>query len=602
MTRRGFLRAGSALGTLAALPQPASAQQQSQPKVFRWAFQAAETGFDPAQISDLYSNYVIANIFEAPLQYDFLARPVIVKPRTVVQMPEVSADFRTYTLRVRPGILFQDDAAFKGKRRELTAADHVYAAKRIFDPRWKSPLFTSMDKYGLLGLAELRKQAQATGEFEYGREVEGLRTLDRYTFQVRLSQSEPAFIYELLDARIFGATAHEVVEMYGDNMMAHPVGTGPFRLAQWRRSSFIVLERNPTFRDEFYDAQPPANDVRAQKIAAQLKGRKLPMVDRVELAVLNESQPRWLSFLNGAQDTVNVPLEFINQAVPNGKLSPALSRAHVQLDRIINPDIVMTFFNMEDPVIGGYSAERIALRRAINLSYNIDEEVRLIRNGSMIPAQSPVPPLMPGFDPEFVGTMSEFDRASARALLDTYGYVDRDGDGWREQPDGSPLILQMATESSQLDRQFNELWQRHLKAVGLRISFSVNQWPENAKSARAGKLMMWQLGWSAGAPDPDTFLALGFGPNKGAPNYARFQDKVFDKYYVTQRTTPNGPEREAAILELKRLFLAYMPYKFHGHRIVNDVMHPWLIGYRRHPYGRDFFKHIDVDMSVRPPV
>ena len=297
--------------------------QPSVQKVFRWAFNAAETGFDPAQISDLYSNYVIANIFEPPLQYDFLARPVLVKPRTLVAMPEISSDFRTYTLRLRPGIFFQDDSAFKGRRRELTAADHVYACKRVFDPRWKSPQFTSMEKYGIPGLADLRKQAQATGEFEYEREVEGLRVLDPLTFLVKLPKPEPGFIYEFLDARIFGATAHEVVEMYGDDMMAHPVGTGPFRLAQWRRSSFIVLERSPTFRDEFYDAQPSANDPRAQQIAAQLKGRKLPMVDRVEISILNESQPRWLSFLKGGQDAVNVPLEFINQAVPHGKVSPA---------------------------------------------------------------------------------------------------------------------------------------------------------------------------------------------------------------------------------------------------------------------------------------
>lgn len=601
MSRRRFLCTTGAIGAVAAAPRLSTAQSGTQ-KVFRWAFVAAETGFDPAQISDLYSNYIIANIFEPPLQYDFLARPVIVKPRTLVSMPEVSSDFRTYTLRVKPGIFFQDDPAFKGKRRELSAADHVYAAKRIFDPRWKSPLFTSIDKYGIPGLSELRKQVSATGEFEYEREVEGLRVLDRYTFQVNLPKPEPGFIYEFLDARLFGGTAHEVVEMYGDDMMAHPVGTGPFRLAQWRRTSFIVLERNPTFRDEFYDAQPPADDPRAQQIAAQLKGRKLPLVDRVEISILNESQPRWLSFLNGTQDAVNVPLEFINQAVPNGKLSPALARAKIELDRIINPDITMTFFNMEDPVIGGNTPEKVALRRAINLSYDINEEIRLIRNGSMVPAQSPIPPLMPGFDPEFVSGMSRFDRAAARALLDTYGYLDRNGDGWREQPDGSPLVLQMATETTQLDRQFNELWQRHLNAVGVRVTFNVNQWPENAKNARAGKLMMWQLGWSAGAPDPDTFCALGFGPNKGAPNYARFENKAFDRHYIAQRTTPNGPEREAAILELKRLYVAYMPYKFHGHRIVNDVMHPWLVGYRRHPYGRDFFKHIDVDMAIRPPV
>ncbi|HKO68177.1 MAG TPA: bicyclomycin resistance protein, partial [Burkholderiaceae bacterium] len=120
-------------------------------KIFRWAFNAAETGFDPAQISDLYSGYIVANIFDSPLQYDFLARPAILRPRTLVALPEISSDFRTYTLRVRPGIFFQDDPAFKGKRRELTAADHVYAMKRVFDPRWKSPQFTSMEKYGMAG-------------------------------------------------------------------------------------------------------------------------------------------------------------------------------------------------------------------------------------------------------------------------------------------------------------------------------------------------------------------------------------------------------------------------------------------------------------------
>ena len=76
----------------------------------------------------------------------------------------------------------------------------------------------------------------------------------------------------------------------------------------------------------------------------------------------------------------------------------------------------MTFFNMEDPIVGGYTPEKVALRRAINLSYDIHEEIRLIRNGSMVPAQSPVPPLMPGFDPEFVSGMSQFrSRGRARA-------------------------------------------------------------------------------------------------------------------------------------------------------------------------------------------
>jgi len=153
----------------------------------------------------------------------------------------------------------------------------------------------------------------------------------------------------------------------------------------------------------------------------------------------------------------------------------------------------------------------------------------------------------------------------------------------------------MACEASQLDRLFNELWKRHMTALGLKMEFRVNQWPENAKNARAGKLMMWILGWSATAPDADAFFALAFGPNKGAPNYARFEDSEYDRLYEIQRTSPDGPQREAAMFELKRRFVTYLPYKVHGHRYVNDVMHPWLVGYRRHPFSRDFFKYIDVD-------
>ncbi|MGB3429607.1 MAG: ABC transporter substrate-binding protein [Burkholderiaceae bacterium] len=598
MSRRDFLRGSAALASAAAI-LPRASRAQDGKKVFRWAFNAAETGFDPAQVSDLYSNYVLSNIIEAPLQYDYLARPAVIRPRTAADMPAVSGDFREVTVRIRPGIFFPDDPAFKGQRRELTAADYVYQFKRVVDPRWKSPAYPSIETAQVLGVAGLRKEAQATGKFDYDREIVGIRTLDRYTFQIRLAEPSPRFHEGLTDARVFGGVAREVVEAYGNDIMAHPVGTGPFKLAQWKRSSFIALERNEGFREEFYDAQPPENDPGAQAILKRLRGRRLPLVDRVELSIIEESQPRWLAFLNAEQDTVNVPLEFINIAAPGGRIAPALRKKGLELDRIINPDVVVTYFNMDDPVIGGYTPEKVALRRAISLGYDVQEEIRLIRRGSMVPAQSQVPPLTTGYDPAFVSEMNRFDRAAARALLDTYGYVDRDGDGWRERPDGSPLVLDFATESSQLDRAFNELWKRHLDALGLQVRFRVNQWPENMKAARAGKLMIWLLGWSAGSSDPDTFLALGHSRNIGGSNVARFRHAEYDRLYDQQRQMPDGAERMAVIREMKRIFNAYMPYKIHGHRYVNDVSHPWLVGYRRHPFARDFFKYVDIDLAVR---
>jgi ABC-type transport system substrate-binding protein len=600
MNRRDALLTGAAAGTLwpllgAAADQPADGGV----KVFRWAFNAAETGFDPAQISDLYSNYVVSNIFEAPLQYDFLARPALIKPRTAIAMPEISEDFRSITVRIRPGIFFQDDPVFKGRPRELVAADYVYQLKRVADPRWKSPLWPTIESAKVSGLADLRKTATAGGKFDYDREIAGIRTLDRYSFQIRLDEPSPRFYENLTDARVFGAVAREVVEAHEKEIMGKPVGTGPFRLVSWTRASRIVLERNPGFRDEFYDAQPAADDLRGQEILKRLKGRKLPMVDRVELSIIEESQPRWLAFLNGQQDTVNVPLEFVNVAAPNGRISPALARKGIDLDRVINPDVVVTFFNMDDPVVGGYAPEKVALRRAISLGYNVEEEIRLIRRGSMRVAHSQVPPLTEGYDPAFTSEMGQFDRARAQALLDTYGYVDRDGDGWREQPDGSPLLLQIATESSQIDRAFNEHWKRQLDALGIRVQFNVSQWPENMKNARAGKLMIWLLGWSASGADPDAFLALGSSKNIGASNVARFVNREYDRLYEAQAKLADGPERRALIREMQRIFIAYMPYKVHGHRYINDVTQPWLIGYRRHPFARDFFKWVDIDTAER---
>lgn len=592
MKRRAFLTTGAALAA-PALP----ARAQAPRKTLRWSFPAAETGFDPAQVSDLYSNYVIANIIDTPLQYDFLARPVVLRTKTAAALPEVSEDFRVYTVRIRPGIYFADDPAFKGRRRELTAADHVYQFKRVFDPRWKSPLYAYIAKTRPLGLEELRKEAQASGRFDYDREVEGARVLDRYTFRIRLEQPDPRFAYNFTDARLFGAVAREVVQTYGNDIMAHPVGTGPYRLVQWRRASFIALEKNPGYRDEFYDAQPPEDDPRSQAIARAMRGKKLPLIDRVEISIIEDAQPAWLSFLNGTLD-LGTPGEFLNLAAPNGQLAPSLARRGITLDRLISPDVVVTYFNMEDPVVGGYAPEKVALRRAIALAYDIDEEVRLVRRGQMLVAQSPVPPNTFGYEPDFVSEMGQFDRARAKALLDAFGYVDRDGDGWRELPDGRALHLRYATQSDQFSRQLNERWKKHMDAIGVRMSFEVNQWPEQLKQARAGKLQIWGLGWSAGAPDGETFFELGYGPAKGGANLARFDLPRYNELFERQRALPDGPERLAIMREMKRLLVAYMPYKFHGHRFINSMAHSWVIGFRRHPYTRDFFKYLDIDVDL----
>jgi ABC-type transport system substrate-binding protein len=570
------------------------------PKVLRYAFPAAESGFDPAQVTDLYSNTVLAHIFEAPLEYEYLAQPVRMRTNTAASLPDISADSRRFVFTIKPGIHFAEDPAFKGQKRELTAQDYVYTLKRHYDPRWKSGKLYQLETAQILGLSELRREAIAAKKpFDYEREVEGLRALDRYRFEVKLALPSPRFHQIFTDPSLTGAVAREVVEFYGDKISEHPVGTGPFRLAEWRRSSRMVLERNPTYREVRYNEHPPEGDARRQAIAAQLKGKRMPLVDRIEVAVIEEPQPRWLSFLSDEQDIVErIPDQFCEQAIPNGHLAPHLAKRGIQMVRYQRNDVSVSYFAMEHPVVGGYTPDKVALRRAISLAVDVEREIRLARYGQAIPAQSHVAPQVWGYDPAFKSEMSEFDRAKARALLDLYGYVDRDGDGWREQPDGQALTLEYATSPDKVFRDLYEQWDINMKAIGIRMVPVVRQWPEHLKASRAGKLMMWGVSWSGG-PDGETFLNLGYGPNKGQANHARFDLPAYNAVYERQRVLADGPERAALLEEAKRLMVAYMPYKVHVHRIWTDLSQPWVTGYHRNVFVREFWKYVDVDMSER---
>ena len=587
--------AWGAVSTTVAAASPASTASDNE-RTLRVAFASTETSFDPPQTnSDSNSSAVIAQILEAPLAYDYLARPVRLLANTAVAMPEVSPDGRTFTLRIKSGIYFADDAAFGGMPRELVAADHVYALKRFYDPRYNSSDLYIFESLKLPGLSELRASALKTRQpFDYDTEVEGVRALDRYTLRVRLGVADPRFVYLLADPVYMGAVTREVVERYGDDIGAHPVGTGAYRLKSWRRGSRIELERSAGFRHVEYDGMP-ADEPLAQAIAAQLKGQTLPRADRVVIDIVEESQPRWLSFLDGTYHWLTVPGTFRELAAPGGRLAPYLARRGVQLQTHAQPDIQMNFFFMEHPLVGGYTPDKVALRRAIGLAFDSDAYVRHVYGGFGVRAQSTVPPFTTGYDAAYKSEMSEFSPARARALLDLYGYVDRNADGWREQPDGKPLVLSMATGSSQVDRRANELWKRAMDAVGLKIEFDISTWPELLKKSRAGTLMMWGYSWGATSPDGGFFLGIAYGPNASESNDPRFKLPAFDRLFERQRALPDGPEREAVMREAKNLLVAYMPFKVHLHNVLPVLVQPWTRGYWRHPFMRDIFRFIATE-------
>ena len=592
--RRAFLQA-VAQAHLAGVAGAAGALTPPAPlKVLRLASES-ETGFDPARVGDARSLRITSHIFETLLEFDPLARPVKLRPRTAAAMPEPSADFRSWTVRLQPGIFFTDDPAFGGKPRELVAADYAYSIKRLADPASKSPGWSSMEQAGISGLAALRKEAvDQKKPFDYERPLPGMQVLDRYTLRFVLDAVRPRCAQWLAGAST-AAVAREVIAAHGELSMQHPVGTGPFLLAEWRRASRIVLVRNPQFREVRYHAEPAADDTEGQAVLARLKGRRLPMVDRVEVAIIDEKQPMWLAFLNGEADWVELPDAFATVALPGGKLAPHLARRGIRAERVVMPSTYYTMFNMEHPLVGGYTPERVALRRAIGLAIDVEREITLLRYGAAVAAQSPVAVHLSGYHPQWRSEMSDYSPARARALLDLYGWRDGDGDGWRETPEGQPLLLQMATQPSQETRRFDELMRRDLKAVGLRVEFHSAQWPEQYKAARAGKLMMWSTSGRAGAPDGIEGLLRYDGAAAGGVNLSRFNQPDMNATLQRLLALPDGPEREAAFEHAKRLTVAWMPYKLRTHLAMTSLMQPWLHGFRRPLFWHNWFEYVDIE-------
>jgi ABC-type transport system substrate-binding protein len=593
----GFIRLSGAIVAAAVATLPASNALAQ--KVLRYAFEIAETSFDPHRISDLYSNIVNQAMFDAPLTYDYLAKPVKLTPNVATGMPELSADGTTYTFHIKPGIYFADDPAFNGRKRELVAADFIYAMKRVLDPKVRASQIAEIEPY-VLGAEEAASKARKSNRFDYDAPIEGLKVVDKYTFQVKIKSPMYVFIYKFADCRIACAVAREVVEKYGEDFGGHPVGTGPFRLAFWKRSAKMILERNPNFREEHWDAEIPPGDPRTTEFEA-LRGRRLPIIDRIEVSIIEETQPRWLSFLNEEMDLAFlVPEEFAYQAFPNNKLAKNLERRGIRMEQFPTLDVTYAFFNMEDPVFGGYTPEKVALRRAINLSYKIKDEIAILRKGQAIPADTPYAPGVAGYDPGFHTSANEYNPAKAKALLDMFGYIDRDGDGWREAPDGSPLVLQRTSQPSSRDQQFDELWKRGLDDIGIKLEVNKEKWPDTLTKARKGKVQFWTVANSATAPDGDEWLTLLYGKNP-EQNFGRFKLKQYDDLYERARSMGDTPERTKLYQEMTKLVIAYAPWRINSHRIRTDLWYPQVIGYRRHPLlSYNTWKYIDIDPSKVP--
>jgi len=592
MTPRAFLHVMIAALAAAAI-MGADAHAAADPaKVLRIASPDI-TSLDPQQGTDLYSTRIASHIFEGLYQFDYFATPAKVIPNTAEALPEVTDGGKTWTMRVQKGIFFTDDPVFKGKPRELVAGDYVYAIKRHLDPNLRNggnPALTEL----IAGARPVVDAARTSGaKMNYDAPIEGLRAIDRYTLQIRLQSADYTLLERLADLQMM-AVAREAVEAAGADVMSRPVGTGPYRLREWRKASRVVLEANPRYRTIKY---PESSDPRHKALVDAMHGKTLPQIGRIELAIIEESQPELLAFMQGDLDLMLLGGDDAKRVFDNGKLKPELAKKGVQHVRFGAPSVTFTYFNLEDPVVGGYSKAQVALRRAIGMGYNIDEAIRVLFAGNALPANQLLPPGVNGHDAT-VPPKSQYDPAAARALLDRFGFKDIDGDGYRETPDGKQLTVVRGTLPESWYRDMDTLWKKSMDAIGIRMQINQQTFAELLNMMRAGKLQMFNLGYRSLEPSGYQILQTLWSKERRDTNPSQFKRPEYDAAYEAFLRTPSGPERTALARKMSEIAQAWMPMVLHTYGIGNAIYYPWLLGYWPSQFGGSW-KYADIDVARR---
>ncbi|MBJ8441295.1 ABC transporter substrate-binding protein [Acinetobacter junii] len=558
-------------------------------KVLRIAFEAPDDGFDMVKTFNFYSGNVADVIFERLLQYDYLANPVKLVPATAQSMPVIKENGKVYIFKIKPGIYFTADPAFKGQRRELIAEDYVYSVKRILDPKNHSSSYAFIDQK-IVGANALVEQAKQTGRFNYDAKIEGVKALDRYTLQFTLTQPDYNFPY-ILAYSTFGATAREVVDYYQDRLGMHPVGTGPYMLSKYVPRSKIELVANPDYRGFVWNFKSTGTAWDNQ-LVKEMTGKKMPQIGKVNISIIEEEQSRWLAFQSKQLDFDKLTSSSIPKVLDqNNQLKPAMRQKGIRLYPNKEAEITYTMLNMRDPIIGGNSLDKIALRRAIAMSFNVDEYIRILRKGQAVKAEMLVPAGVNGHNPKYRSSIG-YNPTLANKLLDHFGYK-KGADGYRNLPNGKALVLKINTESGSSSVMYSELWKKNLDAIGIRADFRVSNFADNLKAATQCQYMIWGGAWHADYPEGENFTQLLYGPNVGRGNQSCYSSSAYDGLYKQAMRQP--PEKRMPYYEkMSRQIEADNPLILQDTRIRNWVIQSHVQGFKAHPIMNSNWQYLDI--------
>lgn len=538
---------------------------------------------DPAQASDEATSEVMPQIFESLLQYHYLKRPLEVIPLLSDGMPKVSKDGLTVTIKIKPGIKFQDSEVFPGgKGREVVADDFIYSWKRVADTATKGDGFWIFDGK-IVGINEWRdKLSKGQGKFDDA--IAGLQAPDAHTLVIKLTQPYYQLEY-ILTMPYTSVVPKEAVAKYGQEFMNHPLGTGPYLFESWIRGNKVVLKRNPTWHGETYPTEGGPGDKEAGLLADA--GKPLPFVDKIIINELPEDQPRWLNLLKGATDLSQIPKDNYDSAIENKtQLKAPLAAKGMTLQVYPWPEVTFIGFNMDDPILG----KNANLRKALALAWDSNVALEKFYNWRGVAAQSPIPPDVDGYDENFKNPWKQFNVEKAKEMLKKAGY-----------PDGKGLpVLEYNINSSPTSRQFAEFDQQQFAKIGVKINIITNSWPQFQDRIRNKKAQMFGMAWNLDYPDPQNVFQLFYGPNESpGSNNSNFKNKDFDKLYEQSLKLPPGPARTKVYLKMRDLFVEQMPWIPGVHRKGYMVVHGWIQNYKKNATMHGEYKYVKVDLEKK---
>ncbi|MCB0411663.1 MAG: ABC transporter substrate-binding protein [Bdellovibrionales bacterium] len=539
-------------------------------------------GFDPIYANDIYTGEVVSQIFDTLYQYHYLKRPLELEPLLADGMPVASDKGLTHTIKIKKGVKFQDSEVFpEGKGRELVANDFIYSFKRLADASLKGEGFWIFDGK-IKGLNEWRDKL-AKGEANYDTPIEGLEAPDDHTLVIKLTRPYYQLYYVLAHA-YSSPVPKEAVDKYGKEFLNHPVGTGPFKFEKWIRGTRVDLVKNPTWHGGTYPTEGEAGD--QEKGLLTDAGKALPFIDRLSYHEIVESQPRWLHFMKGDLDYIEIPKDNYDSAIENKVVKPELAQKGVGLTTTEELDVTYTAFNMDDPVLG----KNAKLRQALGMSLDISTLIEKFFNGRALPAHSPIPPNVDGYDPAFVNPYVEYNVEKAKKLLAEAGF-----------PGGKGLpTFELSSPVGTVARQISEFFKESFANIGVNVTIKNLAWPQFTQQLRENKAQIWYIAWLGDYPDAENFFQLLYGPHKSpGPNASNYDNKEFNALYDKAALLPPGPERTAIYKQMRDIFVKDSPWIPNMHRLGYYLHHGWVKNFKRYNMISNSAKYFRVDMNEK---